>query len=101
MSTLLLTVCTDSGATFCRSSISSTQAMFGDRPALRQYVTALKANDEVDAVGIYDDQGRLLAGFTHTGLADRLENVLNPVSAPGRIMVETPRPVVMVSALTI
>ena len=48
---------------------------FGDRAALGEYVGALKANSEVDAVGVYDDQGRLVASFARSHLDDRLTEV--------------------------
>src|SRR6202034_192872 len=51
---------------------------FDDRAALREYVGALKADAEVDAVGVYDQRGRLVAGYTRSRLADRLSNVLTP-----------------------
>jgi len=63
---------------------------FADRPALREYVNAMRADPTVDAVGVYDDSGQLVAGFTRSRLARRLADTLNPVTAPGRIIVETP-----------
>src|SRR6202044_3576459 len=64
--------------------------VFGDRAALQEYVNALKANSDVDAVGVFDARGRLLAGYTHSHLADRLSNALTPATAPGRIIVKVP-----------
>jgi signal transduction histidine kinase/ActR/RegA family two-component response regulator len=63
---------------------------FGDRAALQDYVNALRANAEVDAVGVYDEHERLVAGFTRTRLAKVLSQTLNPVTAPGRIIVVVP-----------
>jgi signal transduction histidine kinase len=52
---------------------------FGDRESLREYVDALRANTEVEAVGVYDEQGRLVAGYSQYPLADRLAS---PGAAP-------------------
>jgi len=63
---------------------------FSDNGALREYVDALRANPELDAVGVYDSDGRLAAGYTRSDLADRLSNVLTPRGAPDRIIVFAP-----------
>ena len=63
---------------------------FGDRPALREYVNAMRADPNLDAVGVYDDSGRLVAGFTRSRLARRLADTLNATTAPGRIIIKTP-----------
>lgn len=38
---------------------------FDDDATAREYVAALKANHEVEAVGVYDEHGRLAAGYTN------------------------------------
>ncbi|WP_332770202.1 sensor histidine kinase [Phenylobacterium sp.] len=40
---------------------------FDDRPAAREYVAALSANHDVEAVGVYDLQGGLVAGYSRAG----------------------------------
>ncbi|MDQ0466762.1 PAS domain S-box-containing protein [Caulobacter ginsengisoli] len=47
-------------------SVSAALA-FDDREAAREYVSALSANRDVEAVGVYDLQGRLVAGFAKGG----------------------------------
>jgi signal transduction histidine kinase len=42
---------------------------FDDRKVAQEYVEALSANPEVEAVGVYDTQGSLLAGYARTGAA--------------------------------
>jgi len=63
---------------------------FGDRAALREYVGALRANRGLDAVGVYDGRGRLVAGFTRSRLAPNLADTLTPATAGGRIIVHAP-----------
>ena len=63
---------------------------FGDRAALNEYVNAMEANSELDAVGVFDGQGRRLAGFSRSRLADHLSKVMTPVTAPDRIIVLAP-----------
>ena len=45
----------------------SAAIVFDDRRAAQEYVDALSANPELQAAGVYDDAGRLLAGFARTG----------------------------------
>ena len=40
---------------------------FDDRATLQEYVGALRANREVAAVGVYDAEGRLTAGYANPG----------------------------------
>lgn len=40
---------------------------FEDHETAREYVEALSANPEVEAAGVYDTQGRLLAGYARGG----------------------------------
>jgi signal transduction histidine kinase/CheY-like chemotaxis protein len=63
---------------------------FGDREALREYVSALKADADVDVVGVYDAHDHLMASFTRSHLADRLSETATPATAPGRIIVTAP-----------
>jgi signal transduction histidine kinase len=63
---------------------------FGDRAALQQYVDALRANEDVDAVGVFDAGGRLTAGFTRSRLADRLSQTIHPEAASDRVIVFAP-----------
>ena len=63
---------------------------FGDHEALQEYVNALRANTDVDAVGVFDDQGRRVASFTRSHLADRLAEVKTPATAPGQVIVFAP-----------
>ena len=59
----------------------------GDHQALQNYANALRANSGVDAVGIFDDQGRRVASFTRSHIADRLSQVKTPATAPGQVIV--------------
>ena len=59
----------------------------GDHEALQNYANALRANSGVDAVGIFDDQGRRVASFTRSHIADRLSQVKTPATAPGQVIV--------------
>ncbi len=63
---------------------------FGDRTALQDYVSAVKANGDVDAVGVFDDGGRLVASFTRSHLAEQLSRTLRPETAPDRVIVLVP-----------
>jgi len=63
---------------------------FGDRAALREYVDALRDDVEVDAVGVFDERGELMAGFTRSVLAPRLKNTISMKQHPGRIVVLAP-----------
>jgi signal transduction histidine kinase/CheY-like chemotaxis protein len=63
---------------------------FNDRTALRESVRALEANVEVDAVGVYDERGRLAAGYERSHLSEQFSEVLTKERAPGRIIVTIP-----------
>jgi len=63
---------------------------FGDHDALQEYVDALRANNGVDAVGVFDNQGRRVASFTRSQLADRLSQVKTSVTAPDQVIVFAP-----------
>ena len=43
-------------------SISAALA-FNDLPAIQQYTAALRANPDIEAVGVYDDKGRIVASY--------------------------------------
>src|SRR5690349_1882995 len=45
------------------SSVAGALA-FDDQNTAQEYVTAMHANREAEAVGVYDGQGRLVAGFS-------------------------------------
>ena len=62
----------------------------GDHEALQNYANALRANSGVDAVGIFDDQGRRVASFTRSHIADRLSQVKTAATAPGQVIVFAP-----------
>ena len=53
--------------------------VFRDDAAAREYVAALQANPELEAVGVYDLEGRLFAGFVDTGV----EPLPSQASLPG------------------
>ncbi|HKT54428.1 MAG TPA: ATP-binding protein, partial [Caulobacteraceae bacterium] len=63
---------------------------FGDRAALQEYVGALKANGTVDAAGVYDERGRLMASYARTRLAPRISQALSSAEAPGQVIVFAP-----------
>jgi signal transduction histidine kinase/ActR/RegA family two-component response regulator len=63
---------------------------FGDRKALQEYVGALKADADVEAVGVYDERGRLVASFFRGPGAQAPSPTLKPASASGGIVVLTP-----------
>jgi len=69
---------------------ASAALAFGDHDALQEDANALKTNDEVDAVGVYDNQGLLAAGFTRSFLATRLDRTLKPTVENGRVIVTAP-----------
>jgi signal transduction histidine kinase/ActR/RegA family two-component response regulator len=63
---------------------------FGDHDALQEYVDALRANNGVDAVGVFDNQGRRVASFTRSNLAERLSRVKTAADTPGQVIVFAP-----------
>ena len=63
---------------------------FGDQAALHEYASALRANPEVDSVGIFDKQGRLVAGYSRSGLPRQLADTRQPGSAADQIIVVAP-----------
>ena len=63
---------------------------FDDLAALQEYVNALQANADVDAVAVFDDQDRLVASFTRSHIADRLSKTMSQRTAPGRVISVAP-----------
>jgi signal transduction histidine kinase/ActR/RegA family two-component response regulator len=63
---------------------------FGDHEALREYVGALRADQNVEAVGVFDSRGRLAASFTRAKLADSLAHVKMPSHTPNQVIVLEP-----------
>ena len=62
---------------------------FGDRESLREYVEALRANSEVEAVGVYDESGRLVASYAQRPLPATLAG-LGARAGSGRVSVLIP-----------
>jgi signal transduction histidine kinase/ActR/RegA family two-component response regulator len=63
---------------------------FGDHDALQEYVDALRANNGVDTVGVFDNQGRRVASFSRSRLAERLSQVKTAAATPGQVIVFAP-----------
>jgi signal transduction histidine kinase len=59
----------------------SAAVLFDDRRAAQEYVNAVAVNPEMEACGVYDRQGRLLAGFARGGT--RLPAVFTAAGAVG------------------
>ncbi len=62
---------------------------FDDRSAAREYVGAQSSNPDVEAVGAYDMQGALAAGYTRAGAPPPERNVLGPPRIVGARLVLT------------
>ncbi len=62
---------------------------FDDTNATREYIDALKASPEFDAVGAYDDQGKPVAGFSRTDLALPARNQVSTPSLQGGELIVT------------
>ncbi|ADG11559.1 ATP-binding protein [Caulobacter segnis] len=62
---------------------------FDDRSAAREYVGAQSSNPDVEAVGAYDMQGALAAGYTRAGAPPPPRNVLGPPRMDGARLVLT------------
>ncbi len=62
---------------------------FDDRAALREYVAALQANRDVEAVGVYDAGGRLVAGYSRSGSALPATNQVRAPTSDGEHLVVT------------
>jgi signal transduction histidine kinase/ActR/RegA family two-component response regulator len=63
---------------------------FGDHDAMQEYVDALRANTDVDAVGVFDNQGRRVASFTRSRLSESLSEVRTPTTTRGQVIVFAP-----------
>ncbi len=63
---------------------------FGDRAALQEYVDALRDNPEVDAVGVFDEQGDRVASYTRSHIAARLSETVSQAQARERAIVYVP-----------
>jgi len=64
---------------------------FDDMAATHEYIDALKASPDFDAVGAYDTQGRLVAGFARSGEPLPPTNRIEPPRVRGtEIIVTTP-----------
>ncbi len=64
---------------------------FGDRQALREYVNALRSDAGVDAVGVYDEAGRLVASYARSPLTGTPPPARRPqLTSLGPITVEAP-----------
>jgi len=62
---------------------------FDDTDATREYVSALSANPDVEAVGVYDAFGRLVAGFSRAGSQLPAANRVSPPATDGEHLVVT------------
>ena len=62
---------------------------FGDRDSLREYVGAMRDNSEVEAVGVYDEAGQLVASYAQRPLPQTLAG-LTATSSAGQVSVITP-----------
>ncbi|MGZ3305871.1 MAG: CHASE sensor domain-containing protein, partial [Asticcacaulis sp.] len=54
---------------------------FDDAPAINQYVSALRENPDISAVGVYDEGGALVAQYGSKPVPSRVEDVLRARSA--------------------
>jgi two-component sensor histidine kinase len=71
-------------------SVSAALA-FDDRAAAREYVDALSANSELQAAGVYDESGRLVASFAKPGMSLPPTARAGPgLSAGGDLVVSVP-----------
>ena len=62
---------------------------FGDRDSLQEYARAMRANASIEAVGVYDDGGELVAEDSATSLPERISE-LTPEESHGRVAVLQP-----------
>jgi len=71
---------------------ASAAVVFQDQPAAQEYVNALQANPEIEAVGLYDDQGALIAGYNRGGahLPRILQGRAPPVFEGAHLLVTEP-----------
>ncbi|MGE5501155.1 MAG: ATP-binding protein [Ignavibacteriales bacterium] len=71
---------------------ASAAVVFQDQPAAQEYVNALQANPEIEAVGVYDDAGNLIAGYSRGGAAlpHTLRGPAPPVFEGARLVITEP-----------
>src|SRR5690606_20202812 len=65
---------------------------FDDAPAAQEYVNALRANPEMEAAGVYDGTGRLIAGYQRAGvpLPQTQRSAPGPFFEDGHLVVTRP-----------
>ena len=63
---------------------------FGDRTALQQYVQAWRASPDIEAIGVYDQDGALVARYGAAALPGRLDVPAGAAAAHGRMTVVVP-----------
>ena len=70
----------------------SAAVVFDDGPAAQEYVDALRANPEIEAVGVYDETGALVAGYQKMGsaLPKRVTGAAKPVFDGAHLAVTKP-----------
>jgi len=70
----------------------SAAVVFDDTPAAQEYVGALRANPEIESVGVYDSAGALVAGFHRAGapLPQRMPKAGPPVFEDTHLVVSKP-----------
>jgi signal transduction histidine kinase/ActR/RegA family two-component response regulator len=70
----------------------SAAVVFNDTPAAQEYVGALRANPEVEAAGVYDAAGALVAGYHRSGqaLPARLPTAAPPVFQDQHLVITKP-----------
>ena len=62
---------------------------FDDQAAIHEYIDALRASPEFNAVGAYDEDGRLVAGFSRTDEPLPQRNRVGPAVAQGDEVIVT------------
>jgi signal transduction histidine kinase/ActR/RegA family two-component response regulator len=67
---------------------------FEDRTAAREYVVALKANPEIQAAAVYDDEGSLFVAYSRAGRNPFPDRIQNPSPQPESDFVVVTVPVV-------
>ncbi len=63
---------------------------FDDRSAMAQYLTALRANPNIEAAGAYGPSGRFVAGFGRGAQPPALNRIARPQARDGAVTVATP-----------
>ena len=70
-------------------SVSAALA-FGDQEAIKEYINALKANPDIEAVAVYDDKGVLVARYGPESAASDLAHPRAAHSGPSVIAIRAP-----------